>query len=219
MTLTIQERDQLFHNHMYLVRALAKYYSKLKHRSYYEDICQEGYIGLLKSCETFDESFECEFGMHATMHIKGHMRLFMWRQWGFIHGKELVIPQWILRFFNKHHFNVEWTPTDEQMMEEYSITKERASRVRSALCSFPRTTNDYYPISEEISSAVHLAIATMPTKEKEILVLRYGFEGDEPHAWRRIAEITQIKETTARMRMNLGLLRLKEKLNYLEWSA
>ena len=74
-----KREEKLFLNNMGLVTTIAdKHYKKFMCRGIdFEDIRQEGYVGLIKACERFNDSKGIKFSTYAYRVIEGHILNFI----------------------------------------------------------------------------------------------------------------------------------------------
>jgi RNA polymerase sigma-32 factor len=70
-----QARNELIEAHMGLVRQVARRYAI--DASHYEDILQEGALGVLRAAETFDLAFDVRFSTYATYWIRTRIQRYL----------------------------------------------------------------------------------------------------------------------------------------------
>lgn len=68
-------RNELIETHMGLVRQVARRYAI--DASHYEDILQEGALGVLRAAETFDLAFDVRFSTYATYWIRTRIQRYL----------------------------------------------------------------------------------------------------------------------------------------------
>lgn len=75
--MTIEERNDLVLQNLNLVHYVAHKKILIPNSVSYEDVIQEGTIGLMKSIEKFDPTLGVSFTTYATLYIKGYMMRFI----------------------------------------------------------------------------------------------------------------------------------------------
>lgn len=75
-----ETQEQMFKKNMKLVPYVAvKWFGVLQSNPNYDDCTQEGFIGLMKACETFDEGRNCSFTTYATACIRNEILSYFYR--------------------------------------------------------------------------------------------------------------------------------------------
>lgn len=78
--LPVENEDKIFEKNESLVHSLLQNCFKNDTKNLnYEDLRQEGYIGLIKAIRTFDESKGVKFGYYATICIRNEIREYIMR--------------------------------------------------------------------------------------------------------------------------------------------
>jgi RNA polymerase sigma factor (sigma-70 family) len=78
--LPVENEDKIFEKNESLVHSLLQNCFKNDSKNLnYEDLRQEGYIGLIKAIRTFDESKGVKFGYYATICIRNEIREYIMR--------------------------------------------------------------------------------------------------------------------------------------------
>lgn len=122
--------DGELHTRETIVEKYQRLVFKLAHRlsgedyHYFQDLVQDGYIGLLRSFERFDTEGEIKFITYAYKFVRGYM-MNANRSRGIIH-----IPSNIKDSAWKIDRNDMWSQSDESIAEELSITEYEVESCR-----------------------------------------------------------------------------------------
>lgn len=75
--LTKEEREKLFNENIGLIHKVIQRYPMLKNTEYYQDLWQEGYLGLWKAAERYDNTLNVKFSDYAYKIIWGNVYLYI----------------------------------------------------------------------------------------------------------------------------------------------
>lgn len=117
-------RDEMIESNFRLVTYVAsRYYSKYIGTDVYEDIYQEGCIGLLQAVDNFDPSLGNEFSTYAVPMIYGSMRRYIRDN---VRQNGLKISRSILELQSKIlHLRDSENSSVEEMAEKLSVSKQQ----------------------------------------------------------------------------------------------
>jgi RNA polymerase primary sigma factor len=196
-----EAKDRMINSNLRLVVSIARRYQG--NQLALLDLIQEGILGLIRAAEKFDWRRDLKFSTYATWWIRQAIERGISNKARTIRMPVHVIQRErkIVRAERELAVELGRQPTPEEIAAEACLPLRQVQEVHRAartVASLDRPVGDDderafgdlfesdEPRPEEIvdvslrREALHHAVAGLPEREREVVKLRYGIEGDDP---------------------------------------
>lgn len=194
------------------------------------DLVQEGYFGLVEAVERFDWRRGHRFSTYATWWIRQRVQRAVDNQARVVRFPSHVAARMrrLDRARGELRGEMGREPTDEEVREAAGATREEVRRIETA----PRTmvsldapvsadgtelgdlvAIDPVNVADDVETdlgaeGLRSAVALLPERQREVLALRYGLEGDEPSTLEEIGSRLGVSRERVRQIEQRALLTL-----------
>ncbi len=213
-------RDYLIRSNLRLVFSIAKNYRTQGMTM--SDLVQEGNVGLIIAADKFDPTMGNRFSTYATWWIRQTIGRALADK-----GRLIRLPNYlhvrvphILRAAEKLAAKLDRDPTYEEIAAETGIDPDRVSSIMEVL-RFPLSMDmplgkeedtdlgDIIAdeqiqqpadvlVDREMAEAVNIAVENLPSREAQILRMRYGLNGSKPHSFSEIGAFLNLSRERIR---------------------
>ncbi len=225
-------RKQLILRHLHSVVKIAKLYQG--RRVMLSDLIDEGNFGLLKALRTYDLERGVRFISYASWWVRHHIHKIIYKQSKIVKVPvHKVVSRKAIREM-ENYLSQEFgrVPNTKEIASALSITPHEVSQAmelaqsdfsldlklgatEASLLDFvkasPETLEDIV-VKKLLVGELKECIEELPEKEKLVLVLRLGLNGEPCHKLREIGEILELSRERVRQIETKALERIRRKL-------
>lgn len=216
-----------------LVVSIAKNYYHNTTMSF-EDIIEEGNIGLINAISKFDISKGCKFSTCATDWIRQSISRAIMEQSKTIrlpadkHQLVKKLKKAIKTYTDEHHKE----PTSDELAEQFKVNKQTIIELFPYIndcisldvtldsdekTSFGEMIEDEHSLSPEANiitndnkNIILSVLNTLSDQEKDVIILRFGLSGNRPHTLDEIGELYDVTKERIRQIEAKALRKLRQ---------
>lgn len=232
-----EARQQLMRANLRLVVNIAKQYASGGDPEAFLDLIQEGNIGLMRAVERFKPEFKTRFSTYGVYWIRqAILRALKSRR--LVRLPENVVDRVLqMRRIRQRLYQLlgRW-PTPEELAYEMKVPLKKLSQLEAAssevvslhqlvrgkdgegetqLEDLLEDTESLSPNQvtqrELVRDEIREAVSTLPPRERKILALRFGLDGQQPHTLEEIGAEFSISRERVRQLQNVALSRLRQR--------
>lgn len=180
--------DQLVRHNLRLVVKIAHKYKENEFKYPLLDLIQDGNLGLIKAAKKFDPTLGYRFSTVAFWWIRQEMRRGINDK-----SRAVRIPSHVWDKYSK-------AKSEQKLTPELSQVFWPVHSLNSLLPNSEEEVIDFLPAMEGVFEQLridelHIFVKSLPTREKEVLVLRLGLFDHEPHTTKELCEAMNLSST------------------------
>lgn len=231
-------REIVINSNLRLVVNIARHY--LGRGLSFEDLIQEGNLGLMHSIDKFDATKGYRLSTYATFWIKQNIIRAIYNK-----GKSIRVPIYLYRkislynkALNKLHSELKREPTEEEILKETNLKRSDLEEIlkakiepvsiNAAIGEDDTTLEEFLPASiklpeeEVIDKIIPIEIqklfaeCNLSKMEQKVVLLRYGFKGDAM-TLEKISEICHLTRERIRQIEQHAIFKMRHYKNIREY--
>ena len=204
------------------------------------DLINEGNMGLMKAVERFDPTKGAKLSTYSSWWIKQAIKRALANQ-----SKTIRLPIHVVdKLFHMRHAAVKLQevlgrePTDEELGDELGMSAKKVNQLRTAAIrpaslEAPLGDDDTSRIADVVkdesadtpyeqleektnTTMLRDLVATLPTREAEILRYRFGLDGDQERTLEEVGAKFGVTRERIRQIQNVALAKLRKEIEKLE---
>jgi RNA polymerase primary sigma factor len=204
------------------------------------DLINEGNIGLMKAVERFDPAKGAKLSTYSSWWIKQAIKRALANQ-----SKTIRLPVHVVdKLFHMRHASMKLhevlgrEPTDEELGDELGLTAQKVAQLRTAAIrpaslEAPLGDDESSRISDVVrdesaetpydqledktnTSMLRELVATLDSREAEILRYRFGLDGDPEKTLEEVGQKFKVTRERIRQIQNVALAKLRKQIEKLE---
>ena len=226
-------KERMINSNLRLVVSLARKYGPVHHGLSLLDLVQEGMLGLIRAVEKFDWRRGNRFSTYATWWIRQAIERGIAGKARHVRLPVNVIQRHrrIARAGADLSSRLDRDPTDEELAEAAGVSVahvEEAHAAARTVASLDRpvgedgesTLGDLLPspapgpddvVDEWLrEAAVHRAVHTLPARDRVVVRMRYGIDGETPRSLKEIGDVLELTPERVRQIEAAALARLAD---------
>ncbi len=230
-----EARDRMIRSNLRLVISIAKRYTNMGLT--FSDLVEEGNIGLMRAVEKFNPKRGYRFSTYASWWIKQGIMRALSNQ-----GKTIRIPVYIYDMISRWRKvrdglmqKLNRVPTRKEIAKIMEVPVEKVKEIEN-IAGRPGSLNAPVSIDSSVElidlieddsahspeqkmgevlkgERVHEILKTLDERERKILILRFGLEGEEPHTLEAVAKKFGITRERIRQLEVVALKKIRERFH------
>ena len=200
--LSVSEKEKIYQQYLGLVISIAKRYVGRSPGFTFEDLIDEGFLGLFRAVEKFDGRKGYKFSTYAFWWIREFIKIALNER-----GRTIHIPRNMIEALSKYRKvgkklsqELSREPLIEEIAVAMGITIARAQRIRQFLENPPKIISLEMPLKEDENSILSEFIEDTKTTSPVALASRNIFKEDLE---KTLKELTHREEKIIKMRFGL----------------
>lgn len=227
--------DKLVNSHIRLVQFIARKYSRGNH-SLFQDLCQEGTIGLIKAVSRYNEESGNRFSTYASFWVRQTIQLYLSNN-----GRTIRTPVYVVenvskinKVRSKLHHELGRNPTDNEIAEcleinESKIRKFEVATLGTASLDFKigedtalgdiikdedsETPDEIIEVQERME-IINKVLSSLRSREEYIIRMRFGIGVDKDYTLEEIAKTLDLTKERIRQIESQALKKLQKGDNF-----
>lgn len=229
----LQAQDNLIKEHLAFIKTLV---GKLPHldQNYYDDLVQEGCLGLLRALTKFDPNKGTEFLTYATPWIKKYISDGMGT---FYHHIKFSVSEKnhyikVHNFIDDYFKSIGDFPTAEEISENINLPLDKVQKILQyptvQLFSATAVNNNddnevtildsladddntqEWASKEDLKNSIHLALSILDERSRKVISLVFGLEGETSHTYEEVGQTLNLSRQRVEQIIKMAKTKIKE---------